>query len=138
MFAVDLLNKARLEASIKGSGEGLLPKNKWPSPYAIASGALLPLSLVKYVYDPLKWLALGAVAVGIFPIILKGIAAIRGLRIDINILVLSAGENPLAHNISVNLLVCVSLVICDYVELLFHHLFSSTEFLILLKYLIII
>lgn len=138
MFAVDLLNKARLEASIKGSGEGLLPKNKWPSPYAIASGALLLLSLVKYVYDPLKWLTLGAVAVGIFPIILKGIAAIRGLRIDINILVLSAGENPLAHNISVNLLVCVSLVICDYVELLFHHLFSSTEFLILLKYLIII
>ncbi|KAK4798616.1 hypothetical protein SAY86_030942 [Trapa natans] len=47
---VDLLNKARLEARIKGSGE----------------------------------------AVGIFPIILKGIAAIRGSRIDINILVLSA------------------------------------------------
>ncbi|XP_031379301.1 cadmium/zinc-transporting ATPase HMA3-like [Punica granatum] len=85
---VTALNKARLEASIKGSGEDLHSKKKWPSPYAIASGVLLLLSLLKYMYDPLKWFAVGAVAAGIFPIVLKGLAAFQGLRIDINILVL--------------------------------------------------
>jgi hypothetical protein len=66
---------------------------KWPSPYAIACGLLLSLSFLKYVYHPLQWLAVGAVAFGIYPITLKGIVAIRNLRLDINILVIIAGKS---------------------------------------------
>ncbi|KAF5461716.1 hypothetical protein F2P56_017791, partial [Juglans regia] len=86
---VKALNQARLEANVRVYGEEKY-KKKWPSPYAVASGSLLLLSLFKYVYQPLQWLAVGAVAVGIFPILLKGVVAIRNLRLDINILVLIA------------------------------------------------
>ncbi|KAF8029713.1 hypothetical protein BT93_E2212 [Corymbia citriodora subsp. variegata] len=86
---VNALNQARLEANVKVYGE-INHHKKWPSPYAIASGVLLVLSLLKFVYDPFKWLALGAVAAGILPVILKGFASLRNFRIDINILVLVA------------------------------------------------
>lgn len=91
MCAVKALNQARLEANVKIRGEENY-KKKWPSPFAVACGALLLLSFLKYAYKPLQWLAVGAVAVGIFPITLKGLAAIRNLRLDINILVLVAGQ----------------------------------------------
>ncbi|KAI7739098.1 hypothetical protein M8C21_013763 [Ambrosia artemisiifolia] len=65
-------------------------RNKWPSPFAVACGVLLVLSFLKYVYSPFKWLALGAVAVGIVPLFLKAIASLRNLRIDINVLMLIA------------------------------------------------
>ncbi|KAL0337139.1 UNVERIFIED_CONTAM: Cadmium/zinc-transporting ATPase HMA2 [Sesamum calycinum] len=86
---VKALNQARLEANIRsvyGGGESY--KNKWPSPYAVASGALLLLSFLKYVYSPMRWLAVGAIAVGIPPVVLKAVAAVRNFRLDINILVL--------------------------------------------------
>ncbi|XP_030510209.1 putative inactive cadmium/zinc-transporting ATPase HMA3 [Cannabis sativa] len=83
------LNDARLEASIKLYGEKTM-KNKWPSPYAVACGVLLMLSFLKYVYRPLEWLALGAVAIGILPICLKAVISIRNLRLDINILAILA------------------------------------------------
>ncbi|XP_048133669.1 putative inactive cadmium/zinc-transporting ATPase HMA3 isoform X2 [Rhodamnia argentea] len=86
---VDALNQARLEANVKVYGE-INHHKKWPSPYAIASGLLLLLSFLKFVYHPFQWLALGAVAAGIIPVILKGFAALRNFRIDINILVLVA------------------------------------------------
>ncbi|KAL0344926.1 UNVERIFIED_CONTAM: Cadmium/zinc-transporting ATPase HMA2 [Sesamum radiatum] len=80
---------ARLEANIRSVyGGGKSYKNKWPSPYAVASGALLLLSFLKYVYSPMRWLAVGAVAVGIPPVVLKAVAAVRNFRLDINILVL--------------------------------------------------
>lgn len=66
-------------------------KNRWPSPYAIASGALLLLSFLHYLYGPLKWLAIGAIAVGIIPIFLKAVASVRNVTLDINILVLITG-----------------------------------------------
>jgi Cd2+/Zn2+-exporting ATPase len=44
------------------------------------------------VYPPLKYLALGAVAAGAVPIILKAIVSIRNVRFDINILVIIAGN----------------------------------------------
>lgn len=66
-------------------------KKKWPSPYSIACGVLLLLSFLKFVFRPLGWLALGAVAIGILPIFLKAVAAIRNLRLDINILAIVAG-----------------------------------------------
>ncbi|GKA59495.1 hypothetical protein Tco_0758808 [Tanacetum coccineum] len=65
-------------------------RNKWPSPFAVVCGVLLLLSFLQYVFSPLKWLALGAVAVGIVPLILKAIGSLRNLRIDINVLMLIA------------------------------------------------
>lgn len=84
------MNQARLEASIRVNGLKNYQK-KWPSPFAIGSGILLALSFLKFVYPPLQWLALVGVAVGIPPIIFRGVAAIRNLTLDINILVLIAG-----------------------------------------------
>ncbi|KAK4432693.1 Cadmium/zinc-transporting ATPase HMA2 [Sesamum alatum] len=86
---VKALNQARLEANIRSVyGGGERYKNKWPSPYAVASGTLLLLSFLKYVYSPMRWLAIGAIAVGIPPIVLKAVAAVRNFRLEINILVL--------------------------------------------------
>ncbi|PWA61428.1 heavy metal atpase 2 [Artemisia annua] len=65
-------------------------RNKWPSPFAIVCGVLLLLSFLQYVFSPFKWLALGAVAVGIVPLILKAIGSLRNLRFDINVLMLIA------------------------------------------------
>ncbi|KAK4478880.1 hypothetical protein RD792_014386 [Penstemon davidsonii] len=92
---VKALNQARLEANIRIYGEQNY-KNKWPSPYAIASGVLLLLSFLKYFYSPLQWLAVGAIAFGIPPILLKAIAAVRNFTLDINILVLIAVAGSIA------------------------------------------
>ncbi|KAL3825599.1 hypothetical protein ACJIZ3_021628 [Penstemon smallii] len=92
---VKALNQARLEANIRVYGEQNY-KNKWPSTYAIASGVLLLLSFLKYFYSPLQWLAVGAIAFGIPPILLKAIAAVRNFRLDINILVLIAVAGSIA------------------------------------------
>ncbi|KAL8040026.1 hypothetical protein ABFX02_10G073900 [Erythranthe guttata] len=92
---VKALNQARLEANIRAFGETNY-KNKWPSPYAIACGTLLLLSFLKYFYNPLRWLAVAAIAVGILPVLLKAFAAVRNLTLDINILVLIAVSGSLA------------------------------------------
>ncbi|KAL6560134.1 putative cadmium/zinc-transporting ATPase hma4 [Orobanche hederae] len=92
---VKALNQARLEANIRAYGEQSY-KNKWPSPYAVICGLLLLLSFLKYFYSPLRWLAVGAVAVGIIPISLKAVAALRNLTIEINILVLIAVSGSVA------------------------------------------
>ncbi|KAF1867382.1 hypothetical protein Lal_00049811 [Lupinus albus] len=89
LVTVNALNKARLEANIRVYGEESHQK-KWPNPYVIVCGFLLLLSFLKYVYHPLQYLALGAVAVGVIPIILKALVSIRNLRIDINILMIIA------------------------------------------------
>ncbi|KAI3496273.1 hypothetical protein L1887_38630 [Cichorium endivia] len=86
---VKALNQARLEANVRMKGVQSYG-NKWPSPYAVVCGVLLLLSFLKYVYSPFKWLALGAVAVGIVPLILKAIASLRIFRLDINVLMLIA------------------------------------------------
>ncbi|KAL6994841.1 putative cadmium/zinc-transporting ATPase hma4 [Sarracenia purpurea var. burkii] len=89
---VKALNQARLEANVRVVGDAVDYRKKWPSPYAIGCGVLLLLSFLKYVYRPLEWLALAAVAVGIFPIFLKGIAALWNFTLDTNILALFAGN----------------------------------------------
>ncbi|XP_019084716.1 PREDICTED: putative cadmium/zinc-transporting ATPase HMA4 isoform X1 [Camelina sativa] len=81
------LNQARLEANVRVNGETNF-KNKWPSPFAVVSGLLLLLSFIKFVYSPLRWIAVAAVAAGIYPILAKAFASIKRLRIDINILVI--------------------------------------------------
>lgn len=91
LATVKALNQARLEANIRVYGDEKHQK-RWPSPYAVASGVLLLLSILKFVYHPLQYLALGAVAAGAFPIILKAVVSIRNLRLDINILVIIAGN----------------------------------------------
>lgn len=92
VVTVKALNQARLEANVRVYGDEKHQK-RWPSPYSIASGLLLLLSFLKFVYSPLKFLALGAVAAGVFPIILKAIVSIRNFRFDINILVIIAGNS---------------------------------------------
>ncbi|XP_038878980.1 cadmium/zinc-transporting ATPase HMA3-like isoform X2 [Benincasa hispida] len=88
--AVKALNQARFEANVRAYGDQKDHRKKWPSPYAVASGLLLLLSLLKYVNPIFRWVALAAVAAGILPIVLKSFAAVRHLRIDINILALIA------------------------------------------------
>ncbi|XP_010438218.1 PREDICTED: cadmium/zinc-transporting ATPase HMA2-like [Camelina sativa] len=83
---VKALNQARLEANVRVTGETNF-KNKWPSPFAVVTGVLLLLSFFKYLYPPLRWLAVAAVVAGIYPIFAKAIASLARCRIDINILV---------------------------------------------------
>ncbi|CAA3004025.1 inactive cadmium zinc-transporting ATPase HMA3, partial [Olea europaea subsp. europaea] len=92
---VKALNQARLEANIRAYGEKNY-QNKWPNSYSLLCGALLLLSFLKYVYRPLEWLALLAVAIGIIPIGLRAVASIRNLTIDINILVVIAVAGSIA------------------------------------------
>ncbi|CAN0911130.1 Cadmium/zinc-transporting ATPase HMA2 [Linum grandiflorum] len=89
---VKALNQARLEANVRldGGSGGANYRKRWPSPYAIGSGILLLLSFLKYVYPPMKWVAIGAVVVGVPPILLKAIASIRNARLDVTTLVLVA------------------------------------------------
>lgn len=88
---VKALNQARLEANIRVYGDEK-HKKTWPSVYSMASGLLLALSFLKFVYPPFQYLALGAVAAGVVPIILKAFVSIRNIRVDINILVIIAGN----------------------------------------------
>nr|WHB10793.1 cadmium/zinc-transporting ATPase [Nitraria sibirica] len=94
---VKALNQARLEANVKGYEEGSREyRKKWPSPYAIVCGVMLLISLLKYFYSPLRWFAIAAVAVGIFPILLKCLASLRNFRIDITFLMLVAVGGSIA------------------------------------------
>jgi Cd2+/Zn2+-exporting ATPase len=86
---VKALNQARLDASLRVVGQ-LKSARKWPSPYTLASGFFLAISLFQYLYRPLQWVALGAIAVGILPILLKSFVAIRNFMLDINVLMLIA------------------------------------------------
>ncbi|XP_061361511.1 putative inactive cadmium/zinc-transporting ATPase HMA3 isoform X1 [Gastrolobium bilobum] len=94
---VKALNQARLEANIRVLGDAKHQK-RWPSPYSVASGVLLLLSFLTFAYHPLKYVALGAVAAGVFPIILKVIVSIRNLRLDINILMIVAVIGTIVMN----------------------------------------
>ncbi|KAL0346881.1 UNVERIFIED_CONTAM: Cadmium/zinc-transporting ATPase HMA2 [Sesamum calycinum] len=92
---VKALNRARLEANVRVQSEPNY-KNKWPRPYVVIGGALLLLSFLKYVYSPLGWLAIGAVAVGVLPILSKAVLAIRNRTLDINVLVVIAVSGSIA------------------------------------------
>ncbi|KAK7290039.1 hypothetical protein RIF29_04160 [Crotalaria pallida] len=87
----DALNSAKLEASLKPQGQGEANiENKWPDLPTLVCGLLLALSFFKSIYHPLGWLALGSVAIGIPKVLLRAIASIRALTLNINILVLLA------------------------------------------------
>lgn len=89
-YAVRALNTARLEANIRVYGEQKHGK-KWPQPYTIACGVLVLISTFKYIYHPLVWVGLGAVALGSPPILLRSWVSARNCTLDVNILVLIAG-----------------------------------------------
>ncbi|CAI9103643.1 OLC1v1002165C1 [Oldenlandia corymbosa var. corymbosa] len=96
MDEVGALNKAKLEASVRGERAKSTQKRR-PNPYAIASGLFLLLSFLKYFYLPLQWLALIAVGLVIFPIALRAWTAVRHLTFgNIHILVLIAAAGSIA------------------------------------------
>lgn len=99
VFSVKVLNQAKLDASVRAYGSGTEKiTNKWPSPYVLLCGVCLLVSLFEHFWRPLKWFALGAVAAGILPILMRSFAAARRLTLDVNILMLIAGkELPLFH-----------------------------------------
>ncbi|KAF5742905.1 putative inactive cadmium/zinc-transporting ATPase HMA3 [Tripterygium wilfordii] len=84
------LNKQRLEANVKASaGDVGIFKKKWPNKYTFVCGLLLSIAAWKYMYHPLQWVALAAVAVGLFPILRRAYASIKNFRFaDITILIL--------------------------------------------------
>jgi len=90
-LTVKALNQARLEATVRAYGTSKII-NKWPSPYILACGVLLLVSSFQRFFHPLRWLAIAAAAVGLPPIILRSMAAIRSYTLDINILMLIAGK----------------------------------------------
>ncbi|XP_020527133.1 putative inactive cadmium/zinc-transporting ATPase HMA3 isoform X1 [Amborella trichopoda] len=92
---VAALNSARLDASIREIGEAINPK-KWPSRFTLVSGFLLILSFTKFWFEPMHWLALGAVAVGIPPIFMKSFVTLRRWILDINTLVIIAVAGTIA------------------------------------------
>jgi Cd2+/Zn2+-exporting ATPase len=98
---VKVLNDASMSASVHRRGEWKEGR-KWPSPWNVASGVLLALSFFQYLYSPLKWVALGSVGVGIPPLIIRSIAALKSLVLDINILMLIAGTLYVYHSPNIN------------------------------------
>jgi Cd2+/Zn2+-exporting ATPase len=88
---VKILNEAQLDASIHQRGKRRVPQ-KWPSPWTLGSGVLLLVSLLHYICHPLKWVALGSVALGVLPILVRSLVALRRCVLDINALMLIAGQ----------------------------------------------
>lgn len=92
VFAVNVLNLARMEANIR-SNQGANFTKKWPSPYTMVCGILLIVSLGLYFYSPLQWVAVASVVVGIYPILRKSFVSVKNLVLDINVLAIMAGDN---------------------------------------------
>ncbi|KAL9250508.1 Cadmium/zinc-transporting ATPase HMA2-like protein [Drosera capensis] len=92
---VKALNHAKLEANLRVKGQTKLAKTL-PNKYVIACGILFALSFLRFAYHPFKWLAVAAAAVGIWPVLLRAVAAVRNLTIDVSILVLVAAAGTLA------------------------------------------
>jgi copper chaperone CopZ len=92
---VKALNEARLDARLHARGQ-VRPLQKWPRWNVVLCGVFLAVSFVKYAYPPMKWMALASVALGLPPILLKSIAALRNLVLDINALMTIAVGGALA------------------------------------------
>ncbi|XP_043691100.1 putative inactive cadmium/zinc-transporting ATPase HMA3 isoform X2 [Telopea speciosissima] len=92
---VTVLNRVGLEANVRAYGQQKY-QMKWPSPYTVACGGLLLVSSFKFLFQPLQWVALVAVVVGLPPVASKAIAAIRSFTIDVNILMWIAAGGSIA------------------------------------------
>nr|CAD1818788.1 unnamed protein product [Ananas comosus var. bracteatus] len=87
---VDALNKAKLNANIRELGKVKERKKPWPSLNIIVCGMLLIIAMFSYIYQPLIWVALASIAVGIPGMLRRSIAAIRRFVLDINVLMVIA------------------------------------------------
>ena len=93
-----LLNQSHLDASVQQRG-AVRSYRKLPSPLTLLSGALLLVSLLSYLPLPppasqaLSYVAIAAAVVGAPPIVLKSVAALRRWVLDINTLMIIAGEH---------------------------------------------
>ncbi|KAL2651823.1 hypothetical protein R1flu_019951 [Riccia fluitans] len=92
---VKVLNEARLDASIHQRGVRRMT-HKWPSPWTVGSGLLICVAFFHYLWSPLKWVALGSVAVAAPPIIVRSFVALRRFVLDINCLMLIAVGGAIA------------------------------------------
>jgi Cd2+/Zn2+-exporting ATPase len=93
---VKALNRAGLEASVRAYGSSGGVVGRWPSPYVLASGALLLASLLAPLLPPLHWLALAAACAGAPPVLLRAVASATWLALDINVLMLVAAAGAAA------------------------------------------
>lgn len=98
---VKALNERNLEANIHVEGATTLRKKKLPW-WSAVCGLLLLVAYFKVVFDPLKYVALAAISIGVFPIALKSASGLRQCALDINTLMLCA--------------VSGSVVVGDYLE----------------------
>ena len=98
---IDTLNAARLQASLASTGDNSFTGNvASDQSWCCASGSLPPrtimlaciflaVSLLHYIggdFESLRWVALGAVVVGIVPIVRKAFSSLRNGIVDINTL----------------------------------------------------
>ncbi|XP_058073762.1 cadmium/zinc-transporting ATPase HMA2-like [Magnolia sinica] len=93
---VNSLNDARLNAEIRELGQFKTRKLSWPSTNTLCSGALMVVALFGYIYPPLKWVALAAIAVGIPNMLLRSVTALRRCMLDINVLMVIAVSGAVA------------------------------------------
>ncbi len=85
------LSKAGLAASpIEGVGAPVAAAPKGPPVQLWLTGGLLLASLGAAWWAPLEWSALGAVGVGVWPILKRAVAALRLKMLDINALMIVA------------------------------------------------
>eukprot|EP00850_Spirogloea_muscicola_P016079 SM000128S26212 [mRNA] locus=s128:73008:80210:+ [translate_table: standard] len=82
---VRILNEAKLDASIHRRGTSK-PRSRWPSCWTILCGLLLGVALFKYLYPPLKWVALASIAIKLPSTLLKSIRSLSRYICDINTL----------------------------------------------------
>ncbi|XP_010919016.1 cadmium/zinc-transporting ATPase HMA2 [Elaeis guineensis] len=87
---VNALNKAKLKAGIRELGQVKTRKQSWPNANVIASGVLLLVAMFSYIYQPLIWVSLASIAIGIPGILRRGIAALGRCMLDINVLMVIA------------------------------------------------
>eukprot|EP00850_Spirogloea_muscicola_P003815 SM000015S01315 [mRNA] locus=s15:1225461:1231881:- [translate_table: standard] len=92
---VRILNEAKLDASIHRRGNSQ-PRSRWPSCWTILCGLLLGVALFKYLYPPLKWVALASVAIKLPSTLLKSIRSLSRYICDINTLMTIAVVGAIA------------------------------------------
>eukprot|EP00243_Klebsormidium_subtile_P013097 TRINITY_DN83_c0_g1_i11.p1 TRINITY_DN83_c0_g1~~TRINITY_DN83_c0_g1_i11.p1 ORF type:complete len:641 (+),score=56.00 TRINITY_DN83_c0_g1_i11:156-2078(+) len=93
---VKALNAARLSARLHTRGQVKQQRQKWPPWYVLLCGVLLGISLIKYAFAPMEWVALASIAVGLPPILLNAIRSLRNFILDINVLMTIAVSGALA------------------------------------------
>ena len=103
------LNDANLDAHLAGVRAGGRGRAWLPPWHTVASSALVLVSLGGYGFEPLKYVALGAVAVGVPPLARKAWVGLRGRIIGIHLLMIVAGLGAIALGefVDAGVLICL-------------------------------